>query len=252
MLIKKGSFGVLNVLEDSGMKVIKKQCINTASIDSINNEIKILLTLKGSMRIMKILEWKKSRFAPYFTMPYYPLGDLKAFIYEDCDATDYQNKVEMYSNQLISVIVYIHERNIAHLDIKPHNVLLSSEGIILADFGSAIEGVHSSREYLLVGSISYASPESIEEGTIIPAKCDYWALGATLYELNFREMLFPQGPVQDCERYREFERIGIQSLLGELSSHRFFPTLKKALELNPDNRELFVPQSEFVSEIAVV
>lgn len=38
---------------------------------------------------------------------------------------------------LVSAVEYLHEQEIRHKDLKPSNVLLSSDGLDLSDFGSA-------------------------------------------------------------------------------------------------------------------
>ena len=46
--------------------------------------------------------------------------------------------VRCYARQILSALAHIHERGVAHRDIKPGNVLLDSRGTIkVADFGSS-------------------------------------------------------------------------------------------------------------------
>ena len=49
-----------------------------------------------------------------------------------------ESEIRQYSKQLVAALKYLHEKKIMHLDLKPQNVLLSTENLIkLADFGSA-------------------------------------------------------------------------------------------------------------------
>ena len=79
----------------------------------------------------------------------------------------------------------IHSMGIVHRDIKPLNVLLSTDGTPkLADFGLAKSAQSSvvTRADVVMGSPAYMSPEQVEGGEIGPAS-DVYALGALLYEL---------------------------------------------------------------------
>ena len=49
-----------------------------------------------------------------------------------------ESEIRQYSKQLVAALKYLHVKKIMHLDLKPQNVLLSTENLIkFADFGSA-------------------------------------------------------------------------------------------------------------------
>ncbi|MFF8533446.1 serine/threonine-protein kinase [Streptomyces sp. NPDC015532] len=76
-----------------------------------------------------------------------------------------------------------HAAGVLHRDVKPGNVLLSSDRrVLLTDFGIAqVEGDTTiTRTGEIVGSVDYLAPERVRGHDPGPAS-DLWALGATLY-----------------------------------------------------------------------
>lgn len=90
---------------------------------------------------------------------------------------------------LLSGLAYCHSMHVAHKDLKPENLLLSSEtddaSIKLCDFGYASRIDPSSGLCLnktKVGTPAYAAPELISSN-IFGAKIDVWAAGVITYIL---------------------------------------------------------------------
>jgi fused-like protein len=81
------------------------------------------------------------------------------------DGTLCEDKMRMVACQLLSALYYLHSDRILHRDIKPQNILLTSDGIIkLCDFGFARS--MDLNTYVLTsvkGTPLYMAPEIIEE-----------------------------------------------------------------------------------------
>jgi hypothetical protein len=84
--------------------------------------------------------------------------------------------------QVLQALRAAHRQGILHRDVKPANILLAEDRVVLTDFGiAAIEGATVlTVTGQVVGSPAYLSPERIN-GRPATAAADVWGLGATLY-----------------------------------------------------------------------
>ncbi|MDF5752423.1 serine/threonine-protein kinase, partial [Spongiactinospora sp. TRM90649] len=84
--------------------------------------------------------------------------------------------------RVLDALRHAHRAGILHRDVKPGNVLLTADRVVLTDFGiAAIEGdVSVTQTGLLMGSPAYIPPERLRGLPITPA-ADLWSFGATMY-----------------------------------------------------------------------
>ncbi|WP_420121930.1 protein kinase domain-containing protein [Nakamurella sp.] len=80
---------------------------------------------------------------------------------------------------LLAAVRDLHRRGLAHLDVKPENVLIRDGRPVLVDFGSARPLGRRQPAGRPVGTPGFASPE-LEAGDPIAAEMDVFGIGATV------------------------------------------------------------------------
>ncbi|MEG0842757.1 MAG: Stk1 family PASTA domain-containing Ser/Thr kinase [Romboutsia sp.] len=97
------------------------------------------------------------------------------------------------TKQIAMALSAAHKKGIIHRDIKPHNILISSEDRIVkvADFGIAKAVSNSTMTNIgsIIGSVHYFSPEQAK-GKFVSNNADLYSLGIVLYEMLLGKVPF--------------------------------------------------------------
>lgn len=134
--------------------------------------------------------------------------------------------------QVLRALDVAHQRGVLHRDVKPGNIMLDGERVVLTDFGIAvIDGASAlTGTGQMPGSPEYIAPERID-GHEATRAADLWAVGVTLYA-----SVTGRSP---------FKRKDIQSTLAAAASRqpdpdqrigRLWPVIEGLLRKQPSER----------------
>ena len=156
----------------------------------------------------------------YIVMEYVEGITLKTYI---------EKKRQLSYKETISIAIQVgrgieaaHNKNIVHRDIKPQNIMVSTEGKVkVTDFGIARAATSNTIHSDVMGSVHYSSPEQARNG-FVDGKSDIYSLGIVMYEMVTGRVPFDGDTTV---------AIAIQHLQEEMESPRnYVPDLPISLE----------------------
>ena len=92
------------------------------------------------------------------------------------------DKVLEHAHQAAEALTYVHEQNVVHRDVKPHNLVCGPDGLVLVDFGIAREEELEEGGTRAIGTPLYMAPEVLV-GEEVSARSDVYSLAATVWAL---------------------------------------------------------------------
>lgn len=142
--------------------------------------------------------------------------------------------------QVAQALQQAHERGLIHRDVKPDNILLTSDGLAkLSDFG-LVKDLHSAENLTetatVLGTPNFMAPEQFDDAKRVDLRCDIYGLAATLYMavtgvLPFRS----RGYLSVLRKKLAGELVLPRQLIPQLSE-RVEQAILTALQVDPAKR----------------
>lgn len=190
-IIGKGSFSTvykginINNKKEYALKVIKLNSLNTIIRSKIKLEIDILNRISHP-NIIKLYDnfYNDNKLYLVFDICKH---HLEKELNNNYHLIKKNQKIE-WINQLSLGLIYLHNNNIIHRDIKLQNVLLTHDNNIkIIDFGFARYFESDDLIDTICGSPLYMSPELFSKNAY-DYKSDYWSMGIVLYNILVGKM----------------------------------------------------------------
>jgi serine/threonine protein kinase len=167
------------------MKFIRDDRITKATLERFENERRLLASFDHP-NIARYYHDGHYGDRPWFAMEYVE-GDT-IDVYCRRNGLSVSERIRLVQ-QVARAVQYAHDREVVHRDLKPQNILVSTEGVPkLLDFGIAkilksnYEGPRGITSDFEPRTDEYASPEQLENRSST-TRSDVYALGVLLYEL---------------------------------------------------------------------
>lgn len=215
--------------EDVAIKVFKrKELSNDSNLKYLESELRIAERLHHPS-LPKIYQILYEENFIMIVMEYLSNGNMIEAL-NKFNYFNYKEKVDI-CYKVIQGLDYLHDRGIAHRDIKLENICLDSENNPkIVDFGYSISKIQIGRT--LCGTPVYMAPEVMRSPKYNAFKADIWSLGITLHLMLTRQFPFAYSGeaayFKDIKMNRLKYQIYAGGTVGEIIS--------RCLELDPLKR----------------
>ncbi len=227
-----------DLIEDRivAVKLLKEEYLSDEEcIRRFKNESKAIAVLSHP-NIVKVYDVIFSEKMQVIVMEYIDGITLKEYI-DQRGVLRWKEAVH-YTIQILRALQHAHDRGIVHRDIKPHNIMLLSDGTIkVTDFGIARFARSDSRTLSdkAIGSVHYISPEQAQGG-VIDDKTDIYSVGIMMFEMLTGKLPFEaDSPVSVAIKQIQSQAERPRSINPEIPEGLEEITLR-AMEKEPANR----------------
>jgi serine/threonine protein kinase len=243
-IIKKiASGGMADVFLGDDLKLNRKVAIKILAANyagdknfvvRFKSEAQILARLNHP-NIVQVYDWGEFDGSYFICMEYVEGESLKEII--DKKGPLPPETVVDYATQISSALLMAHKNNLIHRDIKPQNILVTTEGEVkVTDFGIAKSlSTDITKTLNIMGTAHYISPEQAR-GEVLDHRTDIYSMGIVLYEMLTADVPFRGGTSIDISLKHIYEKPLKPSELIENIPEKLEKIIMHCLEKNPVDR----------------
>ncbi len=134
--------------------------------------------------IIPILEVGQYQNTPYYVMPLIAGTSLSNILKLQRDKISIRLATQI-AFQVALALNHAHQHGVIHRDIKPNNIMVTNELVMVTDFGLARPEwmAKLTTTGIILGTPNYMSPEQIQGIPYIDGRSDIYSLGICLYEM---------------------------------------------------------------------
>ncbi|HEX4109871.1 MAG TPA: protein kinase [Solirubrobacteraceae bacterium] len=182
--ISSGAMGAVYRALDtsSGQPVAIKHVKDTRHAERFEVEARLLSVLRHP-RVVRVLDYMQDDRGQFLVMDLVQGMDLHTLLKERGRPGLPLDEAVKYTRQTCEALRYVHEQQIVHRDVKPQNIILGEQGIVLVDFGVARLLTEEEESGTAgIGTPRFMAPEVFAGGAVSP-RSDVFGLAATLWTM---------------------------------------------------------------------
>lgn len=172
------------------IKLVKKAIMDATSEERFRREIRLIAKMDHSS-IVSIYDTGEYQGVLFIVMAFMPGKTLRVLLEEQSLTI---KDIINIGIQVAEALEYSHSQQVIHRDIKPENIMITQEQnfrVRVMDFGLAIvfNDTRITESGILIGTMSYLSPERIKGGDI-DGRSDIYSLATVLYQCLVKTLPF--------------------------------------------------------------
>ena len=166
---------------DGGAEVALKRLTDLRHAARFEIEARLLASLRHP-RVVRVRNYLQDETGQYVVMDLVEGVDLGELLKREGQPGLPLGDAIEYARQACEALQYVHEQQIVHRDVKPQNMILGEDGIVLVDFGVARELGEEDDGTIGVGTPRFMAPE-VFAGGVVSTRSDVFGLAASLWTL---------------------------------------------------------------------